>query len=102
MNNFQEMLNNIFLPLFNATKYPQKYTNLSIFLQHLVGFDSVDDESLHEKQFYKNMPTPDKWDQNDNPPYAYYSYYFYANILILNKLRKSKGKKNFYFKYFKR
>ena len=45
MGTFQEMLHNIFGPIMDATLNPQKYPELSRFLEDVVGFDSVDDES---------------------------------------------------------
>jgi len=53
------------------------------------GFDSVDDESKPESaQFDDDSPTADKWTGPDNPPYAYYMYYMFANIVTLNNLRR--------------
>ena len=53
------------------------------------GFDSVDDESKSEPTlFEKESPTPDQWTCAENPPYAYYSYYMYANIAQLNHFRR--------------
>lgn len=58
-------------------------------LQHVIGFDSVDDESKPENPNLKeNMSTPDKWDSEENPPYAYYLYYMAANLTVLNNLRR--------------
>lgn len=58
-------------------------------LQHVIGFDSVDDESKPENpNLTENMKTPEEWDDEENPPYAYYLYYMYANIVMLNQLRK--------------
>ena len=34
-----------------------------------------------------DVPTPDEWSWHENPPYAYYIYYTYANITVLNQLR---------------
>lgn len=42
---FQDMLNNIFLPLFEVTRDPTVDPKLHQFLGIIVGFDSVDDES---------------------------------------------------------
>lgn len=59
------------------------------FAQHVIGFDSVDDESkLETTKLTKNMKTPDQWVHEDNPPYNYYLYYMFANIVQLNNLRK--------------
>lgn len=58
------------------------------FLQHVVGFDSVDDESKPENPFVdRDVPKPAQWTETDNPPYAYYLYYMYANMTVLNHLR---------------
>ena len=54
------------------------------------GFDSVDDESKPESsQFDDDSPTADNWTGPDNPPYAYYMYYMFANMVVLNNLRRS-------------
>ena len=37
-----------------------------------------------------DIPTPDEWSWHENPPYAYYIYYTYANITVLNQLRKER------------
>jgi AMP deaminase len=39
-----EMLENIFLPMFEATLYPEKHPKIAECLTHIVGIDSVDDE----------------------------------------------------------
>ena len=48
-----------------------------LFLQHMVGFDSVDDESLGEKKIWREPPRCDAWDTADNPPYSYYVYHMW-------------------------
>ena len=54
----------------------------------VIGFDSVDDESKAENyQFQHSSPTPDEWTGDDNPPYAYYIFYMFANITLLNRIR---------------
>ena len=40
--------------------------------------------------FFLDIPTPDEWSWHENPPYAYYIYYTYANITVLNHLRKER------------
>nr|CAG4718661.1 unnamed protein product [Naegleria fowleri] len=95
IESFEQMLYNIFNPLFEATRCPDKYPEISTFLNYIVGFDSVDDESKPEPRFHMDLPTPDEWKIGENPPYAYYSYYFYANIKVLNAYRKSKGLNTF-------
>ncbi|KAJ7999120.1 hypothetical protein DPEC_G00212110 [Dallia pectoralis] len=90
--NFQEMLENIFMPLFEATINPQSHPELHLFLPHVVGFDSVDDESKPEHHIFNmDSPPPDCWTEEDNPPYSYYLYYTYANMTVLNHLRRRCG-----------
>lgn len=43
-----EMLENIFIPMFEATLYPDKHPKLAECLTHIVGIDSVDDEGEPE------------------------------------------------------
>jgi len=45
---FQEMLGNMFCPIFEATLYPEKNPEIADLLTHIVGFDSVDDEGSPE------------------------------------------------------
>ncbi|XP_045912004.1 AMP deaminase 2 isoform X2 [Micropterus dolomieu] len=90
--NFQEMLENIFTPLFEVTVNPGSHPELHLFLQHVVGFDSVDDESKPEQHIFNlDSPLPVNWTEEDNPPYSYYLYYMYANMTVLNHLRKQRG-----------
>uniref|UniRef100_A0AAY5EA64 AMP deaminase n=1 Tax=Electrophorus electricus TaxID=8005 RepID=A0AAY5EA64_ELEEL len=87
--NFQEMLENIFMPLFEVTVNPSSHPELHVFLQHVVGFDSVDDESKPEQHIFNlDSPLPANWIEEDNPPYSYYLYYMYANMTVLNDLRR--------------
>ncbi|KAK2526575.1 Ampd2 [Columba guinea] len=90
--NFQEMLENIFLPLFEATVHPAQHPELHLFLEHVDGFDSVDDESKPEHHIFNlDSPLPGNWVEEDNPPYSYYLYYMYANMTVLNHLRRKRG-----------
>lgn len=53
------------------------------------GFDSVDDESKPENHVFNlESPLPEAWMEEDNPPYAYYLYYTFANMAMLNHLRR--------------
>ncbi|XP_024126850.1 AMP deaminase 2 isoform X2 [Oryzias melastigma] len=90
--NFQEMLENIFMPLFEVTINPRSHPELHLFLEHVVGFDSVDDESKPEHHIFNlDSPLPADWTEEDNPPYSYYLYYTYANMTVLNQLRRQRG-----------
>ncbi|CAH4034183.1 unnamed protein product [Pieris brassicae] len=96
MNNFQEFLSNIFEPLFEVTRDPNSNIELHKFLTHVVGFDSVDDESKPENPMLDpDVRVPQQWDDEENPPYAYYLYYMYANITVLNHFRKEQGLNTF-------
>ncbi len=53
INNFQEMIDNIFQPLFEVSVNPLSHPNLHRFLMQVVAFDSVDDESIREPILYK-------------------------------------------------
>ena len=91
MKNFQQMLDNIFKPLFEVTVDPSSHPKLHTFLQMVIGVDMVDDESKPERRPSKHMRVPVDWDVSHNPAYAYYAYYVYANLYTLNALRVSKG-----------
>lgn len=96
VESFEEILKNIFEPLFEATVCPSKHPELNIWLQYVSGFDSVDDESKHENPMFDlTTPTPDNWRDEENPPYNYYLYYMYANMVILNQLRAERGMNKF-------
>ncbi|KAJ3246799.1 AMP deaminase [Chytriomyces hyalinus] len=91
LKNFQQLLENIYEPLFEVTKDPTSHPKLHVFLQRVIGFDSVDDESKPERRTYKKYPTPQNWDIALNPPYSYYLYYMYSNLCSLNGWRKDRG-----------
>ncbi|XP_017786581.1 PREDICTED: AMP deaminase 2 isoform X3 [Nicrophorus vespilloides] len=96
MSNFQEILSNIFLPLLEVTARPSSHPELHKFLKYIIGFDSVDDESKPENPlFEKDIASPEKWSDEENPPYAYYQYYMYANIAVLNHFRAERGLNTF-------
>jgi len=95
IKNFKEMLDNIFLPLFEVTVDPSTDHKLHLFLKSCVGFDSVDDESIRERPYKKGLPIPMEWNKDLDPPYAMFSYYIAANLIVLNKLRQSKGMTTF-------
>lgn len=48
VENFGDMINNIFKPLFEVTMDPESDPDLYRFLLMIGGFDSVDDESIFE------------------------------------------------------
>jgi len=98
---FEEMLDNIFKPLFAVSVDPSIDPPLHYFLNTIVGFDSVDDESRPETGIispHMKLPIPSEWTNAHNPPYGYWMYYMYANICTLNKLRASRGLCTFQFR----
>ena len=56
-------------------------THIKVYLmlyecRYVIGFDSVDDESKPENPLFdRDVPPPDQWTDDENPPYAYYVYY---------------------------
>ncbi|KAF9210079.1 AMP deaminase [Haplosporangium sp. Z 27] len=91
IENFGHIIENIFRPLFEVTRDPSSHPNLHIFLQRVIGFDSVDDESKAERIIYRKFPYPRFWDSHTSPPYSYYIYYMFANLVSLNKFRQKRG-----------
>jgi AMP deaminase len=91
MENFEEVIVNLFQPLFEVTKDPTSHPKLHIFLQRVIGFDSVDDESKPERRLYRKFPVPKMWDSKQNPPYSYWIYYLFSNMASLNVWRKLRG-----------
>jgi AMP deaminase len=51
----------------------------------------VDDESKAERRIFKKFPSPAEWNFLQNPPYAYYLYYMFANLTTLNDYRQKRG-----------
>ena len=91
MTSFDEVVRNIFQPLFEVTQDPSSHPKLHIFLQRVIGFDSVDDESKPERRLYRKFPVPNEWTTKQNPPYGYWIYYLFANMASLNAWRKRRG-----------
>ncbi|KAJ4829714.1 hypothetical protein Tsubulata_035090 [Turnera subulata] len=86
VNSFQNILDNVFIPLFEVTVNPSSHPHLHMFLMQVVGLDMVDDESKPERRPTKHMPKPAEWTNEFNPAYSYYAYYCYANLYTLNKV----------------
>ena len=62
----------VFRPLFEVTRDPRSHPELHIFLQRVIGFDTVDDESKIERRIHKKFPYPRLWDFQQSPPYSYW------------------------------
>lgn len=97
IKNFGELIQNVFRPLFEVTLDPTSHPHLHKFLRQVSGFDSVDDESRPERQLcLRSLPqSPEAWDIDENPPYAYWLYYMWANLVTLNRLREARGLNTF-------
>ncbi|KAI2463665.1 AMP deaminase [Annulohypoxylon bovei var. microspora] len=91
MESFEQVVKNVFQPLFEVTKNPESHPKLHVFLQRVIGFDSVDDESKVERRLYRKFPVPKEWDSKQNPPYSYWIYYVFANMTSLNFWRRQRG-----------
>ncbi|RCI09030.1 hypothetical protein L249_4912 [Ophiocordyceps polyrhachis-furcata BCC 54312] len=91
MQTFEQIVINLFRPLFEVTKDPSSHPKLHVFLQRVIGFDSVDDESKIERRHFKKFPVPRAWNSKQNPPYSYWLYYQFANMTSLNFWRKRRG-----------
>ena len=91
MESFEEIILNVFQPLYEVTKNPRSHPKLHVFLQRVVGFDSVDDESKIETRLYRKFPCPREWTTPQNPPYTYWIYHLYANMTSLNVWRQKRG-----------
>lgn len=101
IENFQQMIDHMFLPLFEVTRDPSSNPALHYFLETMIGFDCVDDESKAEPfraERGKTLPKPQDWTNESNPPYDYWCYYIYANIATLNEFRRSKNMSTFSFR----
>eukprot|EP00531_Pseudo-nitzschia_arenysensis_P009536 CAMPEP_0116144240 /NCGR_PEP_ID=MMETSP0329-20121206/15900_1 /TAXON_ID=697910 /ORGANISM="Pseudo-nitzschia arenysensis, Strain B593" /LENGTH=716 /DNA_ID=CAMNT_0003639657 /DNA_START=105 /DNA_END=2255 /DNA_ORIENTATION=+ len=86
---FHEMLENIFAPMFEATLYPERKPKLAQALKHIVGIDSVDDEGAPEECC--GCERPQNWTSPKNPAYWWQLYFLWANLEVLNSLRKARG-----------
>ncbi|GJE88462.1 AMP deaminase [Phanerochaete sordida] len=95
---FEDIISNVFRPLFEVTKDPKSHPELHVFLQRVIGFDSVDDESKTERRFHRKFPYPKLWDAKESPPYSYWVYYMFANIASLNQWRRARGFNTFVFR----
>lgn len=91
LEDFEQVLINLFKPLLEVTSNPSSHPKLHIFLQRVIGFDSVDDESKTERRLHRKFPPPKEWNSLQNPPYNYWIYYLFANMSSLNQWRKRRG-----------
>jgi len=93
---FQDMLENLFGPLFDATLRPEEHPEVAELLTHIVGFDSVDDEGAPEAPL--TSAEPSSWTSEENPAYSWQLYHIWANLEVLNRVRESRGLNTFAFR----
>ncbi|GLB38642.1 putative metallo-dependent hydrolases superfamily, adenosine and AMP deaminases family protein [Lyophyllum shimeji] len=98
VSTFEDIVVNVFQPLFEVTRDPTTHPELHVFLQRVVGFDTVDDESKVERRIYKKFPYPRLWNTEQSPPYSYWIYYTFANMASLNNWRRLRGFNTFVFR----
>eukprot|EP01062_Namystynia_karyoxenos_P058417 TRINITY_DN49969_c0_g1_i1.p1 TRINITY_DN49969_c0_g1~~TRINITY_DN49969_c0_g1_i1.p1 ORF type:complete len:1283 (+),score=379.65 TRINITY_DN49969_c0_g1_i1:95-3850(+) len=96
VRSFAHMLCNLFRPLWKASAEPERYPALDHFLRHISGFDSVDSEATFDLSL-RAIP-PQEWTGKDNPPYAYWLFFMWANIRSLNAFRASRGQSTLSFR----
>ncbi|KZT11831.1 AMP deaminase [Laetiporus sulphureus 93-53] len=95
---FEDVVQNVFRPLFEVTRDPSSHPELHVFLQRVIGFDTVDDESKAERRFHRKFPYPRLWNAKESPPYSYWVYYMFANMASLNHWRRARGFNTFVFR----
>eukprot|EP00759_Apiculatamorpha_spiralis_P058269 PhF_6_TR9165/c0_g1_i1/m.14251/K01490/AMPD; AMP deaminase len=99
---FSDLIDNIFVPLWEVSMDPSKDPVLHNFLQHVSGFDSVDNEAALDYSMGESATAvgilPSEWASEKNPPYWYWMFYLWANIRSLNVFRKAKGLTTFSFR----
>lgn len=89
VDNFEQILLNVFQPLFEVTSDPKMHPKLHIFLQRVIGFDLVDDESKPERRPSGAYPTPEEWTSASNPPYSYWYAFADRDVLHVCQLVES-------------
>jgi AMP deaminase len=93
---FLEMIENVFVPLFEATLRPDDHPEVARAMAHIVGFDSVDDEGALEENCASQRPG--EWTTDKNPSFWWQLYFLWANMEVLNRLRRARGLNTFAFR----
>jgi AMP deaminase len=98
VNNFAEVIENVFLPLFETLVDPASHPDLADVLSAISGIDSVDDESVFDTLLAQRsqidssgaavdqsvLADPRNWTSEQNPPYSYHAFFLQANIRRFN------------------
>lgn len=96
VKDFGDFLENIFNPLWEVSLRPAEHTKFHYMLCHISGFDCVGDEQKVDLPL--SATPPHEWNSELNPPYDYYMYYLWANIVSLNEFRTRRGLNAFSFR----
>jgi hypothetical protein len=75
------MLENLFVPLFEATLHPEDHPEIAEAMKHIVGFDSVDDEGVIEEPS-ASCTRPKDSTNSKNPAYWWQLYFLWANLEV--------------------
>ena len=89
VKHYQEMLEHIFGPLVEATLAPEAHPQLAELLEHVVAFDSVDDESNPEQPV--DATPACCWRREEQPNYSWQLFMLFGSLRTLNMLRAAKG-----------
>jgi AMP deaminase len=88
VHNYEDVLSNIFLPLFEATVNPQSNPTLSRILKYMTFFDNDSGEGIESSPFFDWAIPPQNIINPADAPFVYQIYYTCANIAVLNQLRR--------------
>jgi AMP deaminase len=99
VHSFAQLLENVFLPLWEVTLNPSKDPILARFLENISGFDSVDNESGAERDpTTMEAMSPEEWTISENPPFSFWMYHMWSNIASINQQRRRMGQSVFSFR----
>ncbi|CAD2216541.1 AMP deaminase [Angomonas deanei] len=96
-NTVQDQLDNVFLPLLKATIAPNVTQNgpVAWFMKQLGGLEVDIPSDMVEVDFDPNVGNPSTVPSYSGQSSLYYMYYVYANLVVLNSLRKRLGLNTF-------
>jgi AMP deaminase len=97
VKDFGEFLENLFSPLWEVSLRPAEHTKTHYLLSYISGFDCVGDETEVDLELTA-ATAPHEWRRVENPPFSYYMYYLWANIVTLNDFRHKRGLSLFNFR----
>lgn len=98
VNSFAEYIENIFTPLWNVSLHPSENPRLFHFVNHISGFDCIENEQRVDVPLSMALRPPQEWTSEEEPPYNYYLYYIWANVYSLNEFRQRRSFTTFSFR----